>query len=114
MTFKTQMAADMAGVFINTDEFATTATYTTIAGVVTLGIEVVASSDLFINDFSNISGRSGNIVCSVAAVASPEIGGYFTLASGDVYVIQQIGNSDDGAHTLFCVFDKRISPGGMR
>jgi hypothetical protein len=114
MTFKTQMAADMIGVFDNADEFATTATYTTPAGVTSASFALNSSSDAFIQDGTNISGRSGNIVCSVANVADPVIGGYFTLANGEVYVIQALGSSDEAAHTLFCLFDRRISPGGMR
>ena len=114
MTLKTQMAADMISTFLETDDFAETVTYTTPAGVVSTGIKAVIAYDTFIQEYEGFAGRSASVVCSKAAIASTEIHGYCTATTGEVLVIQQIGNSDSAAHTLICLSDKRISPGNMR
>jgi len=113
MTLKTQMAADILGVFMDTDEFAETGTYTSPAGVVTAGVKVVAAIQSFIQEMTNTAGLGATIVIPRATVSVVEIHGKITITAG-AFIINQIISKDDDTYTVAALGDTRISPAGMR
>lgn len=113
MTLKTQMAADILGVFMDTDEFAETGTYTSPAGSVTTGVKVVAAIQSFIQEMTNTAGLGATIVIPRATVSVVEIHGKITITAG-AFIINQIISKDDDTYTVAALGDTRISPAGMR
>ena len=113
MTLKTQMAADIADVFMNTDEFAETASYVSPAGATTSGIKVVVALQSFVQEYTNTAGMGATIVIPRASVSSVEIHGKIVITAG-TFIIQQIINKDDDTFTVVALGDTRISPAGMR
>jgi len=115
MTLKTQMAADVLGIFMDTDEFAETGTYTSPAGVITTGVKVVAAIQSFIQEqeMTNTAGLGATIVIPRATVSVVEIHGKITITAG-AFIINQIISKDDDTYTVAALGDTRISPAGMR
>ena len=114
MTFKTQLATDMANVFLNNNEFSETVTYTTLEGVATAGIEAVIADLADLQGMGYHSAKMATVVISVSDIAAPKQKDTITTAAGLVWIIDRVENSDDGAHTLSCSADYRQTPGNLQ
>lgn len=94
MTLKTQMQADLASVFYNTDDFAETVTYTPAGGA---GISVVAIIDYGRDDEDGADdlGQNAKIRIMVSSVATVTAGDTITIGA-NTWEVHYARLSEDG------------------
>lgn len=114
VTLKEQMALDSVTVFANSDDFGESCTYLSPTGVTTNNVMAVVAKQSFVNEFNNYAGLSGTIAIARSTLSNVAIHGKFTLASGEVFTVEQIISIDDDFVTVSALADARISPQGMR
>lgn len=104
MTFRGDLDTDVTNVFLNTDEFAETATYNSPR-------DSISARSVSAVVFDTDGGRSRKYTVLIGddpagdgtgGVASPRQGATLTLSGGEVLFIQGF-SSDEGMHTLLCV-----------
>ena len=110
MSFKTQVAADIANVFINEDEFATPATYDSADG------SIVAKSILIIIDYSGEltetnygAAAMANIQLKASDIPSPVVYDKITVDS-TVFTVTRKLNEAVGLILVSCEANERQKP----
>ncbi len=110
MTLKSMIAADNA-VFLNTNDFAETITYVTVAGASSSVSAIVQrGADLGQNTF----GLSGYLTITLArtAVANPQVHDTLTIADGTTARVESVINGDADMWTILAASDPRPIPSG--
>jgi hypothetical protein len=113
VTFKQQMALD-ATTFANIDEFGELASYTAPDGTITNNVLVVVARQSFVQEYDNYSGLGASIAIDRRSLDNVLPHGKITLATGEIFTVQQIFAIDDVFITAQSITDTRISPQGMR
>lgn len=111
MTFKTQMAADVA-VFINTDEFGTSATYEANGTGARSTVDVVLDPSLDLAMSSPGQAALATIMAKKAQVPAPTRYDLF-IVDGVEWRVDQVLADDGVVITMSASSDHRVKPQGV-
>jgi len=113
MTLKALIQADVANVFLNTDDFAVDATYnSTASGITNKAIKAILDFNAKLSPMEFGAADMATVYVSAADISNPVIYDTITIATV-VYTVQMRTNGDNGGMwALMCHTDKRQSPQG--
>lgn len=111
MTFKTQMAADVSTVFLNSNEFAESGLFTSYDGLtVNAPATGIIEYDQSLTDFGNQAQASvATLHLSIATVSAIRRYDMWTSAAGIVWRIESIISHDDDVWRLAVSTDRRMA-----
>jgi hypothetical protein len=116
MTFKEQIAADLANVILNPDEFAETTVYTSKGGTAKI-ILAVWEYDNFGAEFQT-PGESwkkhGTVTLARTDIADPENGDMISNAAGEIFEVQSLEGRSSAANIITVIQSARKTVGHIR
>lgn len=119
MSLRAAIAADASRVFLNTSEFAETASYLVrgAGSPLSCSVNIDEQPQLVVGGAGGTEdGRRWSLSCDSAVITAPDRGDTFSVATGEhagLFTVESISGRDVGMYTLICKRNAVREAGGQ-